>query len=456
MLFALSLALVAGLSTWLIGENVRHRRRLGHVPHRLHVNGIRGKSTVTRILAGMFREAGLETIAKTTGTAAMVIDGEGVDHAIVRAGAPTILEQIGVLRRWTRPDTEALVVECMAINPLYQRVSEQRIVRSTIGVITNIREDHQDVMGETLPEIAAALAETCPTGGVLVTAEQKPELVEVLVQAAGSRGSRVVVASPDDVSDDELAAFDYIAFKENVAIGFEVAKLVGIPRDVALAGMARAKPDPGVLGVRELRIAGKQVAWANLFAVNDRESMIAALERLADRRGPDTTVVGILNNRADRERRALQFADVAARDLDFDYLVTFGAYEEAVTRRLVDNGFDRTCIRNLGESRAPSIDTIVTECIASMPGERVLLVGFVNIHTHQAELLMDYLEGVERDRSVALEPEARPVPVPARGAGAASVRPRPVIAAVEAPALSPVRPALQPQPAAAPVLVPAG
>ena len=34
---------------------------------RVHVNGIRGKSTVTRIIAGMMREAGLVTMAKSTG-----------------------------------------------------------------------------------------------------------------------------------------------------------------------------------------------------------------------------------------------------------------------------------------------------------------------------------------------------------------------------------------------------
>ena len=34
-----------------------------------------------------------------------------------------------------------------------------------IGVITNVREDHQDVMGETLPEIAASLAHMCPING---------------------------------------------------------------------------------------------------------------------------------------------------------------------------------------------------------------------------------------------------------------------------------------------------
>ena len=49
---------------------------------------------------------------------------------------------------------QALVIECMALKPEYQEVSERMIVRSNIGVLTNVREDHQDVMGETLPEIA--------------------------------------------------------------------------------------------------------------------------------------------------------------------------------------------------------------------------------------------------------------------------------------------------------------
>ena len=43
------------------------------------------------------------------------------------------------------------------MKPQYQEVSERMIVRSNIGVLTNVREDHQDVMGETLPEIARSL-----------------------------------------------------------------------------------------------------------------------------------------------------------------------------------------------------------------------------------------------------------------------------------------------------------
>ena len=185
-----------------------------------------------------------------------------------------------------------------------------------------------------------------------------------------------------------------------------------------MAGMVAAAPDPGVLRVRELEVAGKRLTWANLFAVNDRESMIVGLDRLAAFRTGDTTMVGILNNRADRERRALQFADIAARDLDFDRLVTFGAYESAVTGRLLRNGFDGGRILNLGDDRKPSIGTILQECVADMPTTHVLLVGFVNIHTAQAEALMEYLEHTA--------PAAATAPAAESGAGAAEERVRAV------------------------------
>ena len=324
---------VALLARWR-AEFVAHRRRVESLEWRIHVNGIRGKSTVTRIIAGMLREAGYVTIAKSTGTFAAVINRDGVDEPIDRRGPPTILEQIEVTRRYLTPDVDALVIECMAIKPEYQEVSERMIVRSNIGVLTNVREDHQDVMGETLPEIARSLLSTCPRNGLLITAERDPDILDVIREVCASRGSELLVADPDCVTDDDIARFDYIAFKENVSIAIAIAERLGIPRDVAMNGIVEAAPDPGVLRMKELAIDRKRVTWANLFAVNDRESMVAAMEKLQPYITETTTTVGILNNRADRERRAIQFADVAVRDLSFDRLVTFGAYEGLVTERL--------------------------------------------------------------------------------------------------------------------------
>lgn len=373
-------------------ETLAHRRRVDGLAWRIHVNGIRGKSTVTRIIAGMLREHGLVTVAKSTGTFAAVINRDGVDEPIHRKGPATILEQIEICKNYVVDDVDALVIECMALKPEYQEVSERMIVRSNIGVITNVREDHQDVMGETLPEIARSLLSTCPENGVLVTSEQNEEILTIMAEVAHSRGSTLVVADPERVSDAEVAAFDYIAFKENITIALAVADIVGIPRHVAMKGMVDAPPDPGVLRMKELRIGGKRVTWANLFAVNDRESMIAAMVKLDPYMTADTTLVGILNNRADRERRAIQFADVAVLDLRFDRLVTFGAYEGLVTDRLRKNGYDPRHILNLGDESGVGQDEIIDRMILRQPTSHVLVVGFVNIHTHQAEEMLDYFE----------------------------------------------------------------
>ncbi|MEA2003051.1 MAG: poly-gamma-glutamate synthase PgsB [Actinomycetota bacterium] len=391
-------AAVAMLLRWF-GESRSHSKRLAMVPHRIHVNGIRGKSTVTRLIAGMLREANLVTIGKSTGSFAAVITPEGEDFPLHRTGSPTILEQINVVQDWVSPFVDAIVMECMAINPRYQKVSEERIIRSTIGVITNVREDHQDVMGETLPEIARSLMSTCPKNGILVTAEQSPELLDIMFAEARKRGTTLIVADPSKVRSEEVGAFDFISFEENIAIVLAIAELLDIPRHVAMAGMVKAPADPGVLRVERYKIGGKNVTWANLLAVNDRESMVAAAEKLRPYIGENTTSVGILNNRTDRQRRALQFADIAVNDLSFDRLVTFGAYEDLVSNVLLRNGFSSEHLINLGEQRNPTIDEIMEEAVAKMPTDDVLLVGFVNIHTHQAEMMLDYFEKVaEQDK----------------------------------------------------------
>lgn len=391
--FLLAGFLVAIGLLWRWGaESVGHRKRVNGLGVRIHVNGIRGKSTVTRILAGMLREAGYVTVAKSTGTFAAVINREGVDEPINRKGPATILEQIDIVRDYVSPEVDALVIECMALKPAYQHTSENMIVHSNIGVLTNVREDHQDVMGETLEEICVSLLSTCPSDGVLITAERDPEIQRVMFEEAARKRTRVIVADPETVSDEDLLRFDYIAFKENVAIGVALADLLEIPRELAMKGMVEAAPDPGVLRMKELAIGGKRVTWANLFAVNDRESMVVAMEKLVPFMSEETITVGILNNRADRERRAIQFADVAVRDLDFDRLVTFGAYEALVTSRLVENGYPADRILNLGDTTSPPVEEIVDRMIVQQPKPHVLVVGFVNIHTHQAEMMLEYFE----------------------------------------------------------------
>lgn len=389
-----SVFLLAPLVQWIFATQ-SHRRRVDALAVRVHVNGIRGKSSVTRCVAGVLRAAGHTTVAKTTGSAAVVIDEYGIDHPIIRSGPATILEQIEIIRGWLTSRTTALVIECMAINPNYQRVCERQIVRSQIGVLTNVREDHQDVMGETLPEIAVSLMNTCPLNGVLITAETNPKVLDVVRRITAERNSELVIVKAEDVEPGEMRGFRHIEFEENVAIGLEIARRLGIDRTTALEGMYSAEPDPGVLRVENALVGDVTVTWANMFAVNDRESTIAVMDRLRRFTTEDTAVVAILNNRPDRQQRALQFADIASADLTTDYLVTFGSFERVVTDRLLANGYPADRILNLGDDRNPTWDEIVEEMILSLGTRHILLAGLVNIHTHQAEQMLEFFEHAE-------------------------------------------------------------
>lgn len=399
-----------------------HRRRLQQLDVRVLVSGIRGKSSVTRLVAGVLREGGYQTIAKTTGSAARVIGVLGEETPIQRRGAATINEQIHVVEEHVSPNVEALVLECMAVRPLYQKYSQDYMVRSDITVITNVREDHQEEMGETLEQIADSLAATTPMGGVLITAEDRPHLRERLAAAARARGSSFVYADPRQVLDEDLGGFDYLQFRENVAIGLEVARLADIDRRTAIRGMWKAVPDVGVVRLRTYEIGGKRILWVPLFAANDRESVVLTFELLQAYFPEGATVIGILNNRQDRGRRAELFARMVPEDLSsyLDHVITFGAYEDQVTATMVELGYPAERIHNLGATVDPTLEHILESIAGMVDGDEGVLVGMVNIHTDQAELLIEHfadLRGSAHDEELASSRDPARLPL-----GAARMR----------------------------------
>lgn len=384
---------VATFSYWRISVD-RHQRRLRQLDVRVHVNGIRGKSTVTRLVAGVLREGGFNTVAKTTGSAARVIGPRGEETPIARRGAATINEQVDVVAAHVHDDVDALVIECMAVRPLYQQYSQEFMVQSDITVITNVREDHQEEMGETLEEIADSMSVTIPRGGVLITAEDRPHLRDRLARNAEARGSRLIYADPDMVADDDMRGFDYLQFRSNVAIGLILARLLGVSRAAAMRGMWKSVPDVGVVRLRTYEVGGAQVLWVPMFAANDRESVVLTFETLRPQFPPGAPVIGILNNRRDRGRRAELFATMVPRDLagHLDHVITFGAYEETVSRTIVEGGFPAERVHLLGETVQPSLEQILHTIAGLAVGGQAVLVGMVNIHTDQAELLIEHFE----------------------------------------------------------------
>lgn len=337
ILFLSFILLILGIIEYAI-----HQRRLKKIPIRIHVNGTRGKSTTTRLIAGVLREAGYVVIAKTTGSAARLILEDGSEVPVQRKSrrTPSIGEQIKIVAEASRRKADVLVIECMAINPEMQWVSEKRILQSSIGVLTNVREDHLDEMGPTLQDVASVLALAIPKDGKLILGED--QFLEFFRQESQALGTEVIVAQASLVEDQDLEPFSYVMFKENAACALKVGELLGVPAPVAWTGMYKAIPDVGSTQVHKIEHQGLPIYLVNALATNDLTSAVMVWEKweqLAHNlRLGSNSVVGLLHNRADRSFRAEELVQTAVK-LPFDSLYLTGDLQPVAKRLLKKHNF---------------------------------------------------------------------------------------------------------------------
>jgi len=366
ILFLLAVITILGL--W---EMARHRYMRRRIPLRIHVNGSRGKSSVTRLIAAGLHAGGLRTCAKTTGSAARFIHVDGSESPIVRHGSPNIREQLRVFRQAVSEKAEALVIECMAVRPDLQWTCEHRIVGSTHGVVTNVRSDHLEVQGPRLEDVARGLAGTIPCNAAFFTGEET--FAPYLEQQARRRGSRFQRTVPSTVSEEDLAPFTYVEFAENVSLALDVCEAAGVQRCTALEGMWKVRPDVGALDRVRIDVPGKEVHFVNAFAANDPESTARIWEHLGLSKSPEAAIV-LYNNRADRMRRARDLAPLFGDTITARRYVLVGE-STAQLSDLFGRRVPRDSVVDLGGlDAAEAWRRLVEIC-----GERATVVGVGNI-----------------------------------------------------------------------------
>ena len=299
-----------------------HLRSLDAIPLRIHVNGTRGKSSVTRLVAAGLREGGIRTFAKTTGTAPRVIDAEGKDRIIHRLRLPSIGEQVRLLNYFASEKPEAVVMECMAVQPQYQWIAEHQMVRSHIGVITNVRPDHLDEMGPTEDDVAYSLCNTIPVDGILITGEDQKK--DILKEVASSNRSDLIFSDDKSVTNDELDKFTYMEHPSNVAVALDVCKEAGISRDIALAGMHKVQPDLGALVAWNLDMNEKRLQFVNGMAANDPVSTLQIWKFVIDRYPAVGGTCVFFNSREDRPLRTRQMIELTLEEIKPDHFIIRG------------------------------------------------------------------------------------------------------------------------------------
>lgn len=382
----LSVLAATALLLVLLGafEALSHRRKLGMIPIRVHVNGTRGKSSVTRLIAAGLRAGGLRVVAKTTGTLPRIIHPDGYEEPIYRVGRPNVIEQLDVVRRAWRLRAEALVMECMALEPFLQWVGAVHLVRPTHGLVTNVRADHLDVMGPTTEQVARALAGSIPYRARFYTTPGP--YLPLFQRACRERHSETVLVDPegsDRITEDELRQLPYIEHADNVALALRVCRDLAVPRAMALGGMRAARPDPGALTVSETRLDGRSLTFVNGFAANDPESTHTVWELALHRSGAGKRRIALVNCRLDRAERSQQLGRAIADWSPADSYVIVGTGTHFFTNAAAKSGLDRSRLHVAEQEDARTI----LGRIAQLAGDDNLVVGLGNIGGVGLELL---------------------------------------------------------------------
>ncbi len=309
---------------------------------------------------------------------------DGTEFPVFRPSKANVIEQLRIIDNAVELKSEALVLECMALIPALQWLSESRLVRATHGVITNAREDHLDVMGPSERDVAKALAGMVPVGGKLFTAER--DHLDIFSAAATDRGTELISVSEEDVDAIqplELASFSYVEHAENIALALKVCEDLGVSRGDALQGMWSAKPDPGAMVAYEMNFFGREIHFINGFAANDPESTERIWRMTLDRYAHVPTKIAVFNCRADRPDRSDQLGRIAASWPQPDHYLLIGTGTYIFAKAATKAGINPLKI-SFAENRR--VDEIF-EAIIELSGSASMVMGMANIGGIGLELI---------------------------------------------------------------------
>ena len=366
------LTTVALLILWAV-EYVRHYQRVHAIPIRVHINGTRGKSSVTRLIAAGLRAGGLNTMAKTTGTMPRIIDEKGLEIPIERPHGTNIIEQVGIVDFISQRKPKAMVMECMAVQPEFQWICEHRMIYSTVGVITNARLDHIREMGPTIENITRSLCNTLPKKGVVFTSEKK--MLPVMKKVAARKRTNLIYVDPEAVELEEMHGFDYVEHRDNVALALEVCSYLGVKREPALNGMYTCHPDAGALRILKFREGGCRTNFVNALAANDSESTLEIWKKVDLMYPKRDAVLLLLNTRTDRFDRSIQLLEMISLHMKFDYLLFTGEEVQRVYENSVRLKMPKDKLLPLGKKRPEELFRQMAKLVPDKKSVLIMAMG---------------------------------------------------------------------------------
>lgn len=184
----------------------------------IHLTGTNGKTSTTRLVEALLREHGLTTGRFTSPhlhdiRERIAIGGEPVSAERFVAAYDDVLPFVEIVdarlaAEGRRPMGYFEVIVCVAYAAFADAPIDVAVVEVGLGgrwdatnvtdgqvsVITPIGIDHQRLLGDTIEEIAQEKSGIVKAGAITVSAEQEPEVVEILVARAEEVGAQIAWA----------------------------------------------------------------------------------------------------------------------------------------------------------------------------------------------------------------------------------------------------------------------
>ncbi|QQS86796.1 poly-gamma-glutamate synthase PgsB [Fusobacterium canifelinum] len=330
---------------YLFFEKINLDKNRKNLKYIIHINGIRGKSTVSRLIDAGLRAGGYKVFTKTTGTSPRIIDTNAKEFEINRQGKANIREQISVITWATKEKAEILILECMAVKPELQYVCENKILKSDIVAITNVREDHLDEMGDSLDKIADSLSNTIPKKAAFFTADKN--YFNFFKNRCKDKNTRAFLSK--NIKNE----YWEIDFPNNIALAMDICKYLNVDEKIALEGMRTYCKDPGSLKVLTyLNKKNFRIFFVNTLAANDPDSTEIILDRVSIKTYWNNERYLLVNNRADRLSRLEQFVNFTIKfENRFDKILISGENKNLFYKYLLKNRINKNKIIILSDEK---------------------------------------------------------------------------------------------------------
>jgi len=287
----------------MICESIAIRRSADKLQFRVHINGTRGKSTVTKFIHRVLLDSDIKSMGKVTGEIPTLLLPDGSSKDIRRIGPARVQEQFRTIVKAKKLGANALVLECMSIDPALQRI-ESKFFRPTVYIITNIRDDHREKMGGDLDSQVKAICSAIPNNSKVVSISS-PYMTEIKKETL-SKNSQFIEAV--QLNEAEIKRLTQFVHKSNIELALTACTEMGISRQQAfdsILDLISSSDSP----VFELKNYNQPQFFLNAFSVNDIESLNDFVMHWVGHLGVSGKKAIVLNTRSDRPLRTKLFVD---------------------------------------------------------------------------------------------------------------------------------------------------